>query len=317
MKAWTIRRYGGPEVLALEEIEKPQVKPGKILIEVHAASLNPYDYKLRNGIAKVMTGRNFPIVLGGDFAGVVIESMDKQQRFAPGQEVYGFANLFFREQGSLAEFTSISPKFVRPLPTGSSLIDACAMPSAGLTALSGLRKCGEFENKKVLIVGATGGVGHLATQIVATKGGIVTAVCSTDNVDLARDLGAGTVIDYRKRGVFDDGEVYDVIYDAAAKSTYSQAKRHLCGSGIYCTTEEGAGPAIQLLLSKLSFRTSMSLSSFRGKMDDFEELEAFMSNGVKPAINKIFPFGEVDDAFRLLESGRANGKIVVRVKAKQ
>ncbi len=315
MKAWIIKKYGGPEVLEFSDIEKPNVKKGQIQIEIQTVSLNPYDYKLRNGAAKIMTGNKFPKVFGGDFSGIVIGSNDKKSDFKPGQEVYGFANIFLREQGVLAEFTSIKPKYVRPLPSGISFIDACAMPSAGLTALNGLQKCGIFKNKKVLINGATGGVGHLASQIIVVKGGILTAVCSTKNIELAKELGATNLIDYTRQNVFDNGETYDIIYDAAAKLQYSGVKKYLNKSGIYCTTEEGIKPAIQLLLSKFDFRTSMSLSSFRGKIEDFKQLEALMSsNGVKPIINKIFSFQEVDKAFDLLENGRVNGKIVIKVK---
>ncbi|MEN8193183.1 MAG: NAD(P)-dependent alcohol dehydrogenase [Bacteroidota bacterium] len=315
MKAWIINRYGGQEVLEFSNIEKPEIKVGKILVEVHSVSLNPYDYKIRNGIAKIMTGNKFPIVLGGDFAGVVVESKDKKGSFTPGQEVYGFANIFFREQGALAEFTSISPKYVRLLPKNVSLLNACAIPSAGLTALNGLQKCGDYKNKKVLINGATGGIGHLATQIVVAKGGIVTAVCSTKNVELAKELGASKVIDYNTNNIFDDNDLYDVIYDAAAKLTYSQVKKHLNKSGTYCTTQEGIKVNAQSILSVFNSRSSMSLSSFRGKMEDFEELETLMSsNGVKPYFKNAFTFDEVDKAFELLENGGFIGKLVIKVK---
>ena len=315
MKAWVINKYGGPEVLSLSGIEKPQIRDGKILIEIHYASLNPYDYKLRNGFAKLMTGNTFPKVFGGDFAGIVIESKDKRGKFKSGQKVYGFANVFKREQGSLAEYTEISPKYIRPLPPEIEPVNACAMPSAGLTAINGLQKCGQLKDKKILINGATGGVGHLAAQIAVAKGGIVTAVCSTKNIETAEKLGVDRVIDYSKEDVLQKNDKYDIIYDAAAKLEYSATKKYLNKSGIYCTTEESVKIIPQLFSSKFDFQTSMALSSFRGTSQDFKEMEDLMlTHGVKPVIYKTFSFDEVGKAFELLENGQFNGKIVIAVK---
>lgn len=168
MKAWVIDKYGGPEVLVQRDIEKPDNQKGKLLIEIDYASLNLYDYKIRNGSAKLLTGRKFPKVLGGDFSGIIIEANDKENFFKPGEKVYGFANIFRREQGSLAEYTTISPKYIRHLPDGVNPKYACAISSVGLTALNGIRKCGPLQGKRVLINGATGGVGHIATQIFVT-----------------------------------------------------------------------------------------------------------------------------------------------------
>jgi len=315
MKAWIIKKYGGPEVLELSDMERPEVKKGKILIEIHFASLNPYDYKLRNGFAKMMTGKKFPKVFGGDFSGVVIESKDKNGSFRIGQKVYGFANIFMREQGSLAEYSAISTKYVRPLPPGVEPVHACAMPSAGLTAINGLMKCGQFKDKKILVNGATGGVGHLATQMAVAKGGIVTAVCSTKNIAVAEKLGVEGVIDYSKENALDRNSGYDIIYDAAAKMNYSVVKKHLNKSGIYCTTEEGINAVTQLIRSKFDLNTSMALSSFRGKTEDFIEMEELMlTHGVKPIIFKNYPFDEVDKAFETLEKGKFYGKLVVNIK---
>ncbi len=190
MKAWVITDYGGPEVLTEMEVEKPQPEKGQLLIEVHYAALNPYDYKLRNGTAKMMLGNKFPKIFGGDFVGKIISVNDEKTNLKPGEMVYGFANIFMKEQGSLAEYTCISPKYVRPLPTGINEIDACAVVSAGLTAISGINNCGDLKGKRVLVNGATGGVGHLATKIMVAKGAIVTAVCSTKKM-VGANVGPG------------------------------------------------------------------------------------------------------------------------------
>ena len=315
MRAWVATEYGDLDVMALREVEKPKVSKGKILIEIEYAALNPYDYKLRDGLAKWMTGKHFPKIFGGDFAGKIIESQTKNKSFRKGQWVYGFANIFFGGQGSLAEYTVISPKYVRPLPEGIKPIDACAVVSAGLTGINGLQKCGNLNNKKILINGATGGIGHLVTQIAVAKEGIVTAVCSSNNFGFAKELGAKNVIDYKTEDVFSEGIRYDIIYDAAAKLTYSEAKNYLEKSGIYCTTEEGLRPTTQVILSKLNSNSTMYLSSFRGRMNDFKELESMMiSNKLKPVIYKTFSLEDAGHAFELLEKGGFNGKILMKIK---
>lgn len=316
MKAWTAREYGGPEVLEMSEIEQPGPAPGRVLVEVHSVALNPYDAKLRNGVARMMTGRAFPKVFGGDFEGIVVESQDKSGTFEPGQQIYGFVNLFFREQGALAEFTNPSPRFLRHVPSGVDSAAAAASTSTGLTALSGIQKIGDVNGKRVLIVGATGGVGHLAIQMLVKGGAEVSAVCSTRNIGLARELGAADVIDYTKSEIFGAGETYDVIFDAAAKLDFTQARTHLDRHGVYCTTQEGFGAAARALVSGISGGRRMLLSSFRGRPEDFDELERFLSGDVRPFICEEFSFQEADKAFQLLESGKAAGKIVVRVKGR-
>ena len=315
MKAWVIDSYGGPEVLRRTNIDTPIIKKGGILIEVKYVALNPYDYKLRNGVAKMMTGKKFPKVFGGDFSGVIVESDDKDSTLQVGQAVYGFANLFMREQGCLAEYATMSTKYVRPIPEGFDLKQASALTSAGLTALNGIQKCGALKDRKVLVNGATGGVGHFATQILAAKGAKVTAVCSGQNADLATSLGAERVIDYRKDDALQDDMTYDIIYDAAAKLSYPIARKHLNRAGVYCTTEESLSAGLQLLKSKFSLRTGMTLSSFRGKTGDFEEIEKLaISKDVMPSIQHQFPFAETDKAFELLENGKSSGKIVINIK---
>ena len=315
MKAWVITEYGGPEVLEMREVEKPKNSKGKLLIEVEYAALNPYDYKIRSGIAKLMTGNKFPKILGGDFSGTIIESNDSNNEFKPGQSVYGFANIFMREQGSLAEFTTISPKYVRHLPDGINSKRACAITSTGLTALNGIRKCGELKDKKVLVNGATGGVGHIATQIFSANDSVVIAVCSGTNMKTAEELGAKKVIDYTKEDIYSGNDSYDIIFDAAAKLKFSKAKKLLTQNGIYCTTEEGIKVMLTLAISKLKFSKSMIISGFRGTKAEFDEMEDLMLHkGIKPIISHNFPFAEVNDAFKMLEENRPSGKVLIKVK---
>ena len=315
MKAWIVTNYGGPEVLRQTELEKPKPSKGQVLIEVQYAALNPYDYKLRNGAAKMMTGKTFPKVFGGDFAGKIVAVNDQGSNLKPGQPVYGFANIFMKEQGSLAEYTVISPKYVRPLPPGIEAIDACAMTSAGLTALSGILQCGELRGKRVLVNGATGGVGHLATKFMLAEGATVTAVCSTKNIGMAEEMKVEKVIDYSKEEVLKQGESYDIIFDAAAKLSYSQARNYLTPGGIFCTTEESPKAFLTSLFSRFGKAKRMYLSSFKGTPAHFAKMESLMiKSGVRPNISHSYSFSEVKEAFRTLEEGGFSGKIVIRVK---
>ncbi len=313
MKAWVITNYGGPEVLELMDIEKPKCKDGKLLVKIHYAALNPYDFKIRDGFAKWMTGKKFPKVLGGDFMGEIVESNAKKSQFNTGQLVYGFANIFMREQGSLAEFTMISPKYVRPLPDNIDSINASAITSAGLTAISGIEKCKPLSDKVVLVNGATGGIGHLATQIFVEQGCDVTAVCSTKNIKVAESLGVSKVIDYKNEEVLSKDTMYDIIYDAAAKLNFKKAKKQLNKNGIYCTTEEGFTAVKSLIWSKFILNKKMCISNFKGKTTEFIKLESLVSKkGVNPIVSN-YSFSQVDKAFKTLEEGSFNGKLVIKV----
>ena len=201
MKAWIINKYGGPEVLEFREIEKPKMKKGEVVIEVNSVGLNPYDCIVRNGGAKLLSGSKFPKVLGGDFSGIVIKAHSKNTKLKVGQQVYGFANIFMGKPGALAEQTVMKEKYIRVLPENISLTDSATLTSAALTALNGYRGCGELKGKTVLINGATGGVGHFATQIAVARGAIVTGVCSASNISFAKQLGAHHTIDYSEESI--------------------------------------------------------------------------------------------------------------------
>ncbi len=195
MKALAINQYGGPEELQMAEVALPIPGRGEVLVRVHAAGVNPVDYKIRNGSLRWVTGRKFPRILGGDIAGVV-EQAGKKSRYKPGDKVFAMLNI---SGGGYAEFAVVKESQLCPIPGVISMEDAAATPLAALTALQALRIGGEVnKDDHILINGASGGVGTFAVQIAKALGAHVTAVCSSKNVDFVQSLGADVVIDYTK-----------------------------------------------------------------------------------------------------------------------
>jgi NADPH:quinone reductase-like Zn-dependent oxidoreductase len=219
MKAIVYHEYGSPDVLELKDIDKPLVKDNEVLVRIHAASVNRLDWHLMRGrpyIARLKTGLRKPKdrVLGADVAGQV-EAVGKHvTKFQPGDEVFG--SLFGQGFGAFAEYVSASDDFLELKPANLSFEQAAAVPVAALTALQGLRDHGRIApGHKVLIIGASGGVGTFAVQIAKSFGAEVTGVCSTRNVDLVRSLGADHVIDYTQEDFTDGGQRFDLIFETA------------------------------------------------------------------------------------------------------
>ena len=217
MKAFYAERYGGPEVMRYGELPDPRPGRGEALIAVEAASVNPVDYKIRGGMFRLLTGRSFPKVLGFDFAGVVRELGPGATGWRTGDAVYGFSILHLRQPGAHAELVPVAARRLRRRPAAISPEEAAALPVAGLTALHGLRQCGDLGGRRVLVNGATGGVGHFALQIAQARGAaVVTAVCRGRNAELAAGLGAHEILDHEREDFTRSGRQWDVIFDAHA-----------------------------------------------------------------------------------------------------
>ncbi len=232
MKAIQYYRYGPPEVLQLKEVEKPTPKKGEILVKVHAASVNPLDWHGMRGapfIARVSGGWTKPKDprLGADFAGQVEAFGAGVTKFHPGDEVFGMCG------SSFAEYATAKQDRTALKPSNKSFEEAAAVPVAGITALQGLRDYGKIKaGQKVLVNGASGGVGSFAVQIAKSYGTEVTGVCSTKNLKLVSSIGADHVIDYTKQDFTRTGQSYDLIYDAVGNHSVSDCKRALNPQGI-------------------------------------------------------------------------------------
>ena len=318
MKALVYRRYGGPDVLELADVPEPQPREHEVLVRVHAASINGADRVLLRGKPFVVRlGMGFPRprhrTLGFDLAGHVEAVGSGVTQFRVGEEVFGASNF-----GAFAECVCVSEETLVAKPTGVSFEAAAATPTAGYTALQGLRKGRIEAGQKVLIDGASGGVGTFAVQIAKVYGADVTAVCSTRNVEILRAVGASRVIDYRREDFARDDQRYDLVLAANAYRPLSDYRRVLKPRGRYVMTGGGGAQILQAIL--LGAFVSMTSGQRMGnllaiaKKNDLLVLKELLETGnIKPVIDRTVALSDVPDAIRYLEQEHARGKIVVKV----
>jgi NADPH:quinone reductase-like Zn-dependent oxidoreductase len=315
--------YGSPDVLELQEVDKPVVKDDEMLVRVRAASANPADWHFMRGLPYVMrpqSGLRKPKSsrLGHDIAGQV-EAVGKDVTgFRPGDDVFGSVGA-----GGFAEYTSVSEGFLVLKPANLTFEQAAAVPLAALTALQGLRDAGQVQpEQKVLIIGASGGVGTFAVQIAKSFGADVTGVCSTRNVEMVRSLGADHVIDYTQEDFTQSGQEYDLIFQLAGTSSPSDCRRALTPKGTLVLSSgdsEGRwiGPVDRVIQAiVLSPFVSQKLGSFLMKptKDDLQFLKELIEAGnLTPVIDRTYSLSEVPEAIRYLEEGHARGKVVITV----
>jgi len=314
MKALFIKAYGGPDVMQIGDLPDPKPRRGEAVVAVKASSINPVDWKVRSGDLKFLTGSAFPKVLGSDFAGVVEQVGAGATELSAGDRVYGVTPLMLRKPGAQAERLAVATNRLRRMPDGLSFEIAAALPVGGLTALNGLRQCGELKSKTVLINGATGGVGHFAVQIAKTNGATVTAVCSERNAERARAFGADVVIDYRKQDVASGGVRYDVVFDAHGHLKFPAAARLLKTGGTLVTTLPNPALIARSIWQRIFGSKLIKFGNMRDRPDDYAELERLLATGsVKPAIDRVVPLAEAVQAYTALEAGGTVGKVVIRI----
>jgi NADPH:quinone reductase-like Zn-dependent oxidoreductase len=314
MRAFLARAYGGPEVMQLGELPDPVAGKGQVLVTVHAASINPVDWKVRNGDMRFITGHRFPRAYGSDLAGVVRAAGPGAATFSVGERVYGVTAVMLRRPGAHAEQVAIGSKHLRRLPDGINFEQAAALPVAGLTALSGLRKCGDLTSKSVLVNGATGGVGHFAVQIAKARGARVAAVCSARNGERAKALGADPVLDYRTWDPMRDASRYDVVFDAFGHLPFSAAARLLAPGGCYATTQGSPSLFFRAAWQRIIGGQRIVFANLRDKPEDYAALEALVLGGrVAPITEHVFPLQRAADAFAAAEAGGVVGKAILRV----
>jgi NADPH:quinone reductase-like Zn-dependent oxidoreductase len=324
MRAWTYHCYGGPEVLGLASISKPAPAPDEMLVKVSAAAVNPLDWHYLRGEPYVMrmgAGIGAPTDprMGVDFSGVV-ETVGKDvTKFKPGDAVFGARGGAFGEYVVVRESGNIALK-----PDNVSFEQAAAVPIAAITALQALRDKGRVKaGSKVLINGASGGVGTFAVQIAKSIGAEVTAVCSGRNVELVKSIGADRVIDYTQADFTEGSEKYDVIVDNVGNHPLSKLRRVMTEEGrdvIVGGPSEGKwlGPIKLVMKGQIySMFVEQEFLFFLAEVNqpDLALLSAMMREGkLIPVIDRTYPLSELPDAIRYLETGRARGKVVVRVE---
>jgi NADPH:quinone reductase-like Zn-dependent oxidoreductase len=310
------RRYGGPEVLELADLAQPRPREREVLVRVRATSINAADRVLLRGKPfLVRLGMGFPSprhrTLGFDVAGHVEAVGDAVTQFRAGDEVFGASKF-----GAFAELVCVNEETLVTKPAGVSFEAAAATPTAGYTALQGLRKGRIAAGQRVLIDGASGGVGTFAVQIAIAYGADVTAVCSTRNVELARSLGASRVIDYRREDFSSDAQRYDLVLAANAYRPLSDYRRVLAPNGSYVMTGGGGVQILQaMLLGALISTTSRqrvgNLLAVAKKNDIVALKELLESSKIRPVIDRTVALRDVPDAIRQLEKEHARGKVVV------
>ena len=311
MKAYFVEAYGGPEGMRYGDLPDPLPANGQVLVEVKASSVNPLDWKLRGGMLKFLPLGGLPRPLGSDLAGVVKGFGPDVSGFAVGDRVYGAAAIFLGHPGAHAEQCVTKAKTLRRMPEGWTFEQAASLPVAALTALNGLRLCGDIAGKTVLVNGATGGVGHFALQIAKAKGAKVVAVCSGKNAPLAESLGADEVIDYTKQDVTAPGRAWDVFFDAFGQVGFAKAAPVLSDDGAYASTLPGPEEMLRSVLGRLFGGKQAVPANMRGEPEDYAELERLVQGGVKPVIEQVFPLERAADAFAACEAGKARGKVVI------
>jgi len=317
MKAIVYTRYGPPDVLRIEDVPAPTPREDEVLVKVYAASLNPLDFHHMRGHVRLITGMAGPrrSVLGCDIAGRVEAVGGRVTQFRPGDDVLGVKGL---SGGGFAEYTCASEKKVALKPANISFEEAAAVPIAGVTALQGLRDKGHIQpGHKVLIDGASGGVGTFAVQIAKSFGAEVTAVCSTRHVETARSIGADRVIDYKREDFTQTEQRYDLIFGANAYRPLADYRRVLKENGILVMAGGGAGlrPMLAILLRSI-LPTRPKMRFFMAKIDRtvLDDMRGLIETGkVRPVIDKRYPLSEAADAMRYLEEGHADGKVVLTV----
>jgi len=324
MKAIVIEKYGSPDVLQFKEVERPTPKDNQVLVRVQAASANPLDWHLMRGepfIARLMgTGLLKPrsSKVGADVAGRV-EAVGKDVTlFKPGDEVFGTCN------GSFAEYACAREDRLALKPANVSFEEAAAIPVAATTALQGLRNKGQIQpGQKVLVNGASGGVGTFAVQIAKSYGTEVTGVCSTRNLDLVRKIGADHVVDYTQEDFTkNEQQRYDLIFDAVGNRSVSDYKRALkpggtCAvAGFSSMSRMFEHSALGPLRSKTGNKKVGGMGMAKINQNDLVFLKQLVeTQKVRPVIDRHFPLSETADAIRYLEAGHAQGKVVITVES--
>ena len=324
MQAIVYRRYGSPDVLGLGEVQQPTVRPGDVLVRVHAASVNALDWHMIRGkpyVARFDMGLRQPksSIPGVDMAGTVEAVGSEVTELKPGDEV--FAN----KGKACAEYVCGPARLFVPKPANLTMEQAAAVPAAGITAIMAIRDHGTVQaGQSVLIHGAGGGEGTFAVQLAKAFGATVTAVTRTENLDLVRSLGADDVIDYTRDDVTRSGRRWDVIIDNGATRSLLAMRRILAPAGTMVLVGASKGDFVGPLAR--GFIGGPLLSAFRQqriitfvaspKREDLLALKELIEEGtISPVVDRVYPLADTADAMRYLETMQARGKIVISVAA--
>jgi len=315
VKAIITNAYGSVEVLEIQEVEKPVIQDNEMLIRVHASSVNPVDWKIRKGDAKLLTGRKPPKILGADYSGIVVKVGKDVKNYKIGDAVFGMVHAF--KGGTYAEFVKVKEEETCPKPENLSFEEAASLPVVSLTSYQSLVREGQLKRgHHVMVNGCSGGVGLSGVQIAKALGCKVTGVCSTKNIEVAKKMGADNIIDYTREDILKDKEAYDIFFDALANQSFFKAKKTLRPGGAYITTLPSfqsmiLAPFINAVSSRKIKKIMVSPGTKSAK--DLIIIKEMAERGhLVPVLEKIYPIEEIRDAHAHSETGRVVGKIALK-----
>ncbi len=310
MKAVIINRYGGPEVLEYVDVVTPKPKKNEILIKIKAASVNPVDWKVRKGKLKFITGKKFPLYLGVEASGIVEAVGEEVTSFKPGQKVFAGKN---HTGGAYADYFTVSEKNAVLLPDNFPFDEGATLAVTGVTSLQALRDhAGIEEGMKVLVNGASGGIGIYAVQIAKILGAHVTAVCSGKNKKLVKSIGADAVINYTKENFSKGSEKYDIILDAVGNKPFSKVANNLTKNGTLIKLNFSLSTYFDQYITTLFSNKNVKMVLLKNKAEDVKWIrDQIALKNIKVIIDCKFPMEEVRKAHNYSETGRAKGKIIL------
>ncbi|MGZ4895817.1 MAG: NADP-dependent oxidoreductase [Candidatus Angelobacter sp.] len=334
MRAVIAEQYGGAEVLEIsEDLPVPRVGPNGVLVQVHAASVNPVDWKLRQGLLHAVMPVVFPVIWGCDLAGVVTEVGPSVTLFKPGDEVYGMKDGYVGKtyRGTYAEYVAVPEKSLAAKPSNLSYEEAAAVPATALTAWQAMVNQGNLKpGQRVLIHAGAGGVGVMAIQIAKAFGAYVAATASTRNQDFLRELGADLAIDYTRDKIDKIRPKFDLVLDGVGKSVWADSFRALKAGGRLVTL---TAPIPQESAGKLKFFATaipglaggvvrgllggkrLLVTRVKPRGGELEKISTLIEAGkIRPVVEKVFALGQIAEAHRASETGHVRGKLAIKVR---
>jgi len=312
MRAVRFHTYGDPSVLQVDDVPQPQPKGDEVLVRVHGSSLNNADVGARSGFSRFIHSRNMPMIPGYDIAGEVVGCGPTVTAFVPGDRVFALTGLSASGQ---AEYVCIAQSKLARAPQQISLTEAAAVPLAGLTALQALRGKAHLQvGQRVLINGATGGVGSFGVQIAKALGCTVTAVCSGTKRDVAVTLGADDVIDYKQADFTTGSQRWDVVFDAAGNRSFRDVWRVLTPRGVMVTPRGVPNNLLPAVLGAVGIGPRYTFLITKASGQDLALLANLIDGGkIKPFVDRTFSIDQIQDAHRYFEAGKTRGKVVVEI----
>jgi NADPH:quinone reductase-like Zn-dependent oxidoreductase len=313
MQAVYFEKFGAPDVLKFGEMPEPTCGSSQVVVEVKAASINPVDYKIveGEGLPLPLFGK-FPRIPGSDFAGVVLKTGSAVTHVKPGDEVYGISTSFFGGPGSHAQKVVTNKRVVRKIPAGLTIETMSAIPVGALTALNGLRQCGELKGKNILLTGASGGVGLFALQLAKHFGAHVTTICSAKNVPLVRRLGADETRDYATTPLESLNRKFDVFFDAYGPTPLATAAPLIERGGYYVTTLPRGSKIFKSFFGFIFSNPHVVMANLSISKSGFETIEKLLvEKKLEVLISKKYPLSAAAEAYAALKSGGIPGKIIL------